>query len=162
MCYLPGTLVLGVQNGLGRRFATIAEKLMATCYKMYEAMPTGLSPEIVHFNISKQSKEDIYVKVSSVYTLTIYHLCSLKSLWVSWTRILPDHNHVIVALHHHLQPLDRHNLLRPETVESLFYLYRFTKDEKYRDWGWKIFQVSQTALSRVVHTKGLICSSFIV
>lgn len=39
-----------------------------------------------------------------------------------------------------LQPADRHNLLRPETVESLFYLYRFTKDTKYRDWGWDILQ----------------------
>ncbi|CAL8317830.1 unnamed protein product [Lota lota] len=35
---------------------------------------------------------------------------------------------------------DRHNLLRPETVESLFYLYRFTKDPKYQDWGWDILQ----------------------
>ncbi|KAL0979591.1 hypothetical protein UPYG_G00187000 [Umbra pygmaea] len=35
---------------------------------------------------------------------------------------------------------DRHNLLRPETVESLFYLYRFTKDRKYQDWGWEILQ----------------------
>ncbi|KAK7933255.1 hypothetical protein WMY93_004151 [Mugilogobius chulae] len=35
---------------------------------------------------------------------------------------------------------DRHNLLRPETVESLFYLYRFTKDHKYREWGWEILQ----------------------
>ena len=39
-----------------------------------------------------------------------------------------------------LQPADAHNLLRPETVESLFYLYRITKDNKYRDWGWTIFQ----------------------
>jgi len=39
-----------------------------------------------------------------------------------------------------LQPADRHNLLRPETVESLFYMYRFTKDTKYRDWGWDILQ----------------------
>lgn len=39
-----------------------------------------------------------------------------------------------------LQPADRHNLLRPETVESLFYMYRFTKDPKYRDWGWDILQ----------------------
>lgn len=31
-------------------------------------------------------------------------------------------------------------LLRPETVESIFYLYRITKDNKYREWGWKIFQ----------------------
>lgn len=40
----------------------------------------------------------------------------------------------------HLQPADAHNLLRPETVESLFYLYRITKDKKYQDWGWAIFQ----------------------
>jgi len=32
-----------------------------------------------------------------------------------------------------------HNLLRPETVESLFYLWRFTKDVRYRDYGWRIF-----------------------
>ncbi|XP_059893947.1 endoplasmic reticulum mannosyl-oligosaccharide 1,2-alpha-mannosidase isoform X3 [Gadus macrocephalus] len=40
----------------------------------------------------------------------------------------------------HVKTPDRHNLLRPETVESLFYLYRFTKDPKYQDWGWDILQ----------------------
>lgn len=35
---------------------------------------------------------------------------------------------------------DAHNLLRPETVESLWYLYHFTHNETYRDWGWQIFQ----------------------
>ncbi len=65
VCYLPGTLVLGVQNGLSKRFTSLAEKLMYTCYKMYETMPTGLSPEIAHFNITKTSKEDIYIKVGS-------------------------------------------------------------------------------------------------
>ncbi|XP_069017550.1 endoplasmic reticulum mannosyl-oligosaccharide 1,2-alpha-mannosidase [Embiotoca jacksoni] len=39
-----------------------------------------------------------------------------------------------------VKPADRHNLLRPETVESLFYMYRFTKDTKYKDWGWDILQ----------------------
>ncbi|ELK07409.1 Endoplasmic reticulum mannosyl-oligosaccharide 1,2-alpha-mannosidase [Pteropus alecto] len=39
-----------------------------------------------------------------------------------------------------VKPADRHNLLRPETVESLFYLYRFTGDRKYQDWGWAILQ----------------------
>ncbi|KAM7500676.1 hypothetical protein LguiA_025090 [Lonicera macranthoides] len=34
---------------------------------------------------------------------------------------------------------DRQNLLRPETVESLFVLYRITGDPKYRKWGWEIF-----------------------
>jgi mannosyl-oligosaccharide alpha-1,2-mannosidase len=33
-----------------------------------------------------------------------------------------------------------HNLLRPETVESMFILWRVTKDQKWRDFGWRIFQ----------------------
>ncbi|KAL9402978.1 hypothetical protein Peur_006827 [Populus x canadensis] len=32
------------------------------------------------------------------------------------------------------------NILRPETVESLFYLWRFTGNRTYREWGWNIFQ----------------------
>lgn len=30
--------------------------------------------------------------------------------------------------------------MRPETVESLFYLWRFTGNTMYQDWGWDIFQ----------------------
>ncbi|XP_008789604.1 mannosyl-oligosaccharide 1,2-alpha-mannosidase MNS1-like [Phoenix dactylifera] len=32
------------------------------------------------------------------------------------------------------------NILRPETVESLVYLWRFTGNKTYQDWGWNIFQ----------------------
>ncbi|XP_027821879.1 endoplasmic reticulum mannosyl-oligosaccharide 1,2-alpha-mannosidase isoform X3 [Ovis aries] len=39
---------------------------------------------------------------------------------------------------------DRHNLLRPETVESLFYLHRLTGDRKYQDWGWEILRSFNT------------------
>lgn len=35
------------------------------------------------------------------------------------------------------------NILRPETVESLMYLWRITGDETYREWGWDIFQAFQ-------------------
>lgn len=35
---------------------------------------------------------------------------------------------------------DRSFRLRPETLESLFYLYRVTGNEKYRTWSWEIFQ----------------------
>lgn len=38
---------------------------------------------------------------------------------------------------------DVHNLQRPETVESLFVMYRLTGDAKYREWGWKIFKAFQ-------------------
>ncbi|CAI9281196.1 unnamed protein product [Lactuca saligna] len=45
-----------------------------------------------------------------------------------------EYIHDIVIKH-----ADRHNLLRPETLESLFVLYRITEDSKYREWGWSIF-----------------------
>ncbi|KAM9858344.1 mannosidase, alpha, class 1B, member 1b [Aulostomus maculatus] len=99
VCFLPGTLALGAHHGLPADHMILAKELMQTCYQMYVHMETGLSPEIVHFNMHQGSTRDIDVKLA-----------------------------------------DRHNLLRPETVESLFYLYRFTKDHKYRVWGWEILQ----------------------
>lgn len=40
----------------------------------------------------------------------------------------------------YVKPLDKHNLQRPETVESLFILYRLTGDVKYREMGYEIFR----------------------
>ncbi|KAM6183613.1 endoplasmic reticulum mannosyl-oligosaccharide 1,2-alpha-mannosidase [Erethizon dorsatum] len=100
VCFLPGTLALGVHHGLPMEHMELALALMETCYQMNHQMETGLSPEIAHFNTFSQ----------------------------------PDLKDVIV------KPADRHNLLRPETVESLFYLYRLTGDHKYQDWGWEILQ----------------------
>ena len=39
-----------------------------------------------------------------------------------------------------INPSDRSYLLRPETVESYFVLWRLTKDLKYREWGWQVVQ----------------------
>ena len=41
-------------------------------------------------------------------------------------------------------PYDARYILRPETVESLFLAYRLTGDEKYRRYGWRIFQAIET------------------
>nr|KAF6433924.1 mannosidase alpha class 1B member 1 [Molossus molossus] len=104
VCFLPGTLALGAHFGLPADHMELARALMDTCYQMNRQMETGLSPEIVHFNLYPQKdQKDVQVK-----------------------------------------PADRHNLLRPETVESLFYLYRFTGDRKYQDWGWEILQSFNT------------------
>ena len=37
--------------------------------------------------------------------------------------------------------VDDRYLMRPEVVESLFYLYRLTGDTKYQEWVWEIFEV---------------------
>eukprot|EP00727_Mastigamoeba_balamuthi_P004569 m51a1_g1411 putative alpha mannosidase (617) ;mRNA; f:18153-20665 len=35
---------------------------------------------------------------------------------------------------------NRQYLLRPEVVESYFYLWRYTHDERYRRWGWEVVE----------------------
>ena len=43
-----------------------------------------------------------------------------------------------------IKPQDAHNLQRPETVESLFVLWRITGDTIYREWAWKIYLAFET------------------
>ena len=40
----------------------------------------------------------------------------------------------------YVKSADSHYLLRPETIESLWYLYYVTGNKTYQDWGWNIFQ----------------------
>jgi mannosyl-oligosaccharide alpha-1,2-mannosidase len=37
--------------------------------------------------------------------------------------------------------LDYH--MRPEAVETWFYMYRLTGEQKYKDWAWKFYLVFQ-------------------
>lgn len=36
-----------------------------------------------------------------------------------------------------MMPSPAYNILRPESVETFFYLWRITGDEMYREWNWK-------------------------
>jgi mannosyl-oligosaccharide alpha-1,2-mannosidase len=35
-----------------------------------------------------------------------------------------------------VEPIDSYYILRPEVIEAYFYMWRMTKDQKYRDWAW--------------------------
>lgn len=125
VCFLPGTLALGATKGITKEKAMkdnlltfedlenlkLAEDLAKTCFEMYSVTSTGLAPEIAYFNVKEHSEGPDGGNKSSEYL-----------------------NDIII------KPADRHNLLRPETVESLFVLYRITEDSKYREWGWQIFE----------------------
>lgn len=65
VCYLPGTLALGVHYGMPSSHMRLAEKLMETCYRMYADQPTFLSPEIVYFSTN--------VRYNNLYH---YHQCT--------------------------------------------------------------------------------------
>lgn len=126
VCFLSGTLALGATKGLTKKQAMennmlnfedlenlkLAEDLAKTCFEMYSVTSTGLAPEIAYFHTEEFSEQG--------------HDGGNKS-----SEYIND---III------RPADRHNLLRPETVESFFVLYRITEDLKYREWGWQIFE----------------------
>ena len=40
-----------------------------------------------------------------------------------------------------LKSSEKYYILRPEVVEGWFYMWRFTKDNKYREWAWQMIVV---------------------
>ena len=65
MCFLPGTLMLAVHNGLDKKYEQFAKDLLETCVQMYKRMPSGLSAELVYFNQGPSTNvPDITVRVS--------------------------------------------------------------------------------------------------
>jgi len=51
-------------------------------------------------------------------------------------------------------------ILRPETIESLFILYRITGKIQYREWGWTIFQAINKWCRTPSSFSGLIDTDF--
>ncbi|CAG2058138.1 unnamed protein product, partial [Timema podura] len=51
-----------------------------------------------------------------------------------------------------LKSNEKYYILRPETFESYFIMWRLTKDPKYREWGWEAVQVrSSTVTNNLPH-----------
>lgn len=137
VCFMPGTIALAVTGGIplsqAKKLPTwgkkqeedmqLARELTKTCMGMYRVNPTGLAPEIAHFELDDPPK---------MYRTEILESKTNLELDVAegegWKK-----DFVIKAP-------DAHNLQRPETVESLFYMWRITGDDIYREWGWEMFQ----------------------
>ena len=141
-CFLPGTIALSVTGGRGvaqaraaigsgwtslqKENLRLAEELLQTCWATYKATKTGLAPEIAHFAIDEPPRMWID---NSRHRDT--HPLKLE---LDLTDDADWRQDVII----HEQ--DFHNLQRPETVESLYYMWKITGKQIYREWGWEMFQ----------------------
>jgi len=59
-----------------------------------------------------------------------------ETCWKSYDATLSRLGPEVMRFDNTYKPFERSFLLRPETVESYFLMWRLTKDKKYRDWGW--------------------------
>ncbi|KAI8321873.1 hypothetical protein GQ54DRAFT_297731 [Martensiomyces pterosporus] len=128
VCFLGGNLALGATRGhplsntpptsltaRDREDLILARELAETCAHMYFDTQSGLAPEIAYFQWKDPSTGQI------------------AEFQKSDQLMQPDGD---ILVHRG----DRHNLLRPETVETLFILWRITGEEKWRQYGWRIFK----------------------
>lgn len=137
VCFMPGTIALATTGGATVKEARarpgwgpqqeedliLAEELMRTCMGMYAVTPTGLAPEIAHFAI-----HDPPLMYNDFKTT------AARPRGPQSFEQTADHGD------YQIHAGDVHNLQRPETVESLFYMWRITRNPLYREWGWQIFQ----------------------
>jgi mannosyl-oligosaccharide alpha-1,2-mannosidase len=57
---------------------------------------------------------------------------------------LVDHNRFSDSVEaRSVKSTERYYILRPETIESYFYMWRLTKEQKYRDWAWEAAMVRE-------------------
>ncbi|KAF2456647.1 family 47 glycosyl hydrolase [Lineolata rhizophorae] len=141
VCFMPGTIALAVTGGktLAEAMSStewgsqqeedmeLARQLMKTCWGMYKVTETGLAPEIAHFNMYSPPHMMEEGTLHSPDVLDPAPDAEWKQDYI-------------------IKSADRHNLQRPETVESLLYMWRITGDPMYREWGWEMFQ------SFIIHT----------
>ncbi|KAL9031853.1 MAG: hypothetical protein Q9196_000167 [Gyalolechia fulgens] len=134
VCFMPGTIALAATGGKtvaevkkagkwGKKEQAdldLAIELTKTCWGMYKTTATGLAPEITFFEIDEPPKMEADGP---------FHSADLvPEAGAEW-----KDDYVIKGQ-------DAHNRQRPETVETLFYMWRITGDERYREWGWEMFQ----------------------
>ncbi|KAI4158087.1 MAG: hypothetical protein LQ342_007761 [Letrouitia transgressa] len=131
VCFMPGTIALAATGGLTVEAAKkagkwgekqqseidLAKELTKTCWGMYKATGTGLAGEITFFEINDPPRSE----ADGIPPPADFTDASWKDDFV-------------------IKRQDSHNLQRPETVETLFYMWRITEDETYREWGWEMFK----------------------
>jgi mannosyl-oligosaccharide alpha-1,2-mannosidase len=87
-----------------------AKRLMQGCYSAWDLSATGLAPEIFSWDTSR------------------YHARHKSVPFQQGQRKRPA-----------VYPVHPSYILRPETIESLYYFYVYTKDPVYQDMAWDIF-----------------------
>lgn len=125
VCFLPGTLALGATRGLsvpvarrkGWWGATQEEDLLLA--------------------------EELTRSCYEMYNATTTGLAP-EIVYFNENPTVPSSSSLSPDIHIHER--DRHNLMRPETVESLFVMWRITRNEQYRTWAWTIFEAFEKYL----------------
>ncbi|KAH9401229.1 Endoplasmic reticulum mannosyl-oligosaccharide 1,2-alpha-mannosidase [Tyrophagus putrescentiae] len=138
VCFFSGTLALGYYHhqkaGFGLRKSQGGE---AEDAGMFRGHPVVAADQLASANISSAVFAD-HLAMAEDLARTCHYMYNLTETGLSpeiaYYGTLPDEKEFTV------RPADTHNLLRPEFVESLFFLYHITGKPLYREWGRQVFE----------------------
>ncbi|PVH99029.1 glycoside hydrolase family 47 protein [Periconia macrospinosa] len=109
-CYAGGMLALGGRLVQNETYVEYGRKVTDGCVWAYRNAPNGIMPE-----------------TSTMTACPSHDTCAYNG---SLAQVHPGFKEVS----------DPRYLLRPETIESVFYMYRITGDSAYQDIAWDMFQ----------------------
>lgn len=112
-CFAPGTILLGSKYYDQPHLRTFALALLEGCRHTYTSTPTKIGPETWSW-IPKFSYDDPLILPNNARQRK-------EAMDSGFWSIEPQYKG------------------RPEYVESLFYAWRITGEQRYRDWAWEAF-----------------------
>ncbi|KAK3082286.1 hypothetical protein LTS18_007842 [Coniosporium uncinatum] len=112
-CAAPGNLIYGGAYFNISSLITLGQALLETCHHLHNSTPTGLAPDSANW-VSSTPRQVSHFKPKSARQESEL---AATGFFVA----------------------DAQYNLRPEYVESLFYAWRVTGEERYREWAWDAF-----------------------
>ncbi|KAF1913147.1 glycoside hydrolase [Ampelomyces quisqualis] len=112
-CFAPGTILLAAKYYDQPSLRTFALALLEGCRHVYTSTPTNIGPETWSWTPNNSYSKPLFSPKSSRHE----HEWTKTGFWST-------------------QPAYKG---RPEYVESLFYAWRITGEQRYRDWAWDAF-----------------------
>ncbi|KAK7427094.1 hypothetical protein QQZ08_006363 [Neonectria magnoliae] len=113
-CFIGGTYALAGKLQGRDDFVDLGSRLTAGCVWAYDSFPTNIMPEISELKACP----------------SIDGKCRYEDLKSSASNLPPGFTRV----------RDPRYLLRPEAIESVFYMWRVTGDEMWRDAAWRMWE----------------------
>ena len=113
-CFAPGNLILGGSLLQRKGLITLGKALLEGCRHAYTSTTTGIGPETFSWMPGTGQQEGTF----GPQTRRQEQELRQHGIWVA----NPEYK------------------LRPEYAESLFYAWRITGEQRYRDWAWEAFE----------------------
>jgi mannosyl-oligosaccharide alpha-1,2-mannosidase len=116
-CFAPGTILLAATFYNEPDLRTFALALLEGCHHTYTATPSKIGPESWSWTPKFGAEEPVYTPQTERQEKELAQL----GFW----------------------SVDARYKGRPEYVESLFYAWRITGQQRYRDWAWEAFSAME-------------------